>query len=65
MRHLNSHSESSLIYNDLTPRIVIIGTRANKAIHPSQSPLYTEGDDENIDEAKVSGGETTINKPYL
>jgi hypothetical protein len=64
-RHLNGHGESSPIHDYLTPRIVVTGTRASEAIHPGQPPLYTKGDDENIDEAKVPGGETAINKPYL
>ncbi|EED20481.1 hypothetical protein TSTA_037020 [Talaromyces stipitatus ATCC 10500] len=62
---LNGHDESSPIHDGLTPRIVVTGTRASEAIHPRQPPLYTEGDDENIDEAEVPGGETAINKPYL
>jgi hypothetical protein len=63
--HLNGCDESSPIHDSLTPRIMVTGTRASEAIHPRQPPLYTEGDDENIDEADVPGGETAINKPYL
>lgn len=62
---LNGCDESSPIHNSLTPRIMVTGTRASEAIHPRQPPLNTEGDDENIDEAEVPGGETAINKPYL
>ncbi|EEA18502.1 hypothetical protein PMAA_102760 [Talaromyces marneffei ATCC 18224] len=63
--HLNGCDESSPIHDSLIPRIMVTGTRASEAIHPRQPPLYTEGDDENIDEAEVPGGETAINKPYL
>ncbi|KAF5015230.1 hypothetical protein F66182_13512, partial [Fusarium sp. NRRL 66182] len=63
--HLNGRGESSPIHDGLTPRIVVTGTRANEVIHPGQSTLYTEGDDENIDKAEVPRGETTIKKPYL
>uniref|UniRef100_A0A093UNA6 Uncharacterized protein n=1 Tax=Talaromyces marneffei PM1 TaxID=1077442 RepID=A0A093UNA6_TALMA len=64
MSHLNGHGES-FIHDNLTPRIVVTGVQASEAIHPGQPLLYTEGDDKNINEAKVPGGEVAINKPYL
>lgn len=42
-----------------------MGTQASDAIHPGQLPLYTEGDNENVDKAKVPGKGTAIKKPYL
>ncbi|PCG88119.1 hypothetical protein PENOC_112390 [Penicillium occitanis (nom. inval.)] len=53
--HLNGRDESFPIHDGLTPRIVVTGTRASEAIRPLQPPLYTEGDDGNIDEADVPG----------
>lgn len=63
--HLNGYGESSSMHDGLTPRIVVTGTRVSEAFHPGQPPLYTEGDEENIAEAKVPAGEAVINKPYL
>jgi hypothetical protein len=63
--HLNGHGESSPVHDNLTPRIVVTAIRASEAIHSGQPPLCREGDDENINAAKVRGGKTAINKPYL
>ncbi|KUL81769.1 hypothetical protein ZTR_09245 [Talaromyces verruculosus] len=63
--HSNGYGESSSMHDGLTPRIVVTGTRVSEAFHPGQPPLYTEGDEENIDDPKVPAGEAVINKPYL
>lgn len=44
---------------------MVMGIWANKAIYLGQSTLYTEGDDKNINKAKIPHREIAINKSYL